>query len=451
MYTKYNNNNLITKIIIILIIVAIIVLLILLLKKYRINDIPILNKDITLEVGDTEQIKINSNINVTYKSNNENIALVSEDGIVKALKYGYTTITVSYNEKIKTNVNIKVTDNSKLKVENVDIITSNQLSKAYVKKNDKLVIKVTFNHDINIKPKLMINNEEINFQYNPNIDNIVFDKTVQDETELILNIYLENDLLYTYNLPKIDNQIPTCTMKYENETIIISGEDNNEIEKYSITKTKNPVYTLNKELKTTDYGTWYGFIRDYAGNVGECTIKIRDPKTIIDPASITIVGDSRMEDLCRRSWYKAENGTCIAEISKGYNWLNTTAIKEVNKLSPDKKRFIVTNLGVNDYHRIKEYVKRYEELALTDWKDSILVLLSVNPTKDSRSNLNPHINSFNSELILLASKYDNITYCDSNSYLKQIGFQSNDGVHYTSNTDKDIYNYMKQCIQDFYK
>ena len=450
MNTKYDN-YLPKKIIIFLIAITILILIIILLKKYRIKEIPISNKDIILEVGDTEQIKINSNIKVTYKSDNENIASVSNDGIVKALKYGYTKVTVSYNEKIKTAVNIKVIDNSKLKVDNVNLLTSNKISNDYVKKNDKLLIKINFNHNINIKPKIMINNDEINLQYDSNEDNIVIEKIVQDEIELILNIYLENELIYTQNLSKIDNQIPTCTMKYENETISISGEDNYAIESYSITKTKNPIYNSTKEIKTTDYGTWYGFVRDYAGNTGECSIEVRDPKTIIDPTSITIVGDSRMEGLCRRSWYKEEHGTCIAEISKGYNWLNTTAIKEVNKLSQDKKRFIVTNLGINDYHRIKEYVKRYEELALNDWKDSIIVLLSVNPTKDNRSDLNPHINSFNSELITLASKYDNITYCDSNSYLKQIGFQSNDGVHYTASTDKDIYDFMKKCIQDFYK
>lgn len=445
-----NNNNIPKKIIIILIVIALIILVILLLNKNRTNEILISNKDIILEVGDTEQIIVNSDVKVKYKSNNENIVSVNENGLAHANSYGFTTITVFYG-KSKTDVNVTVTDNSDLIVKNINLLSSNQLSKEYVKENDKLIIKINFNHDLKQKPKLLINDEEIFYEYNSSKDNIVIERTIHDEDKLTLYIYIESQLIYTYSLPKIDNQIPTCTMKYENELLKIDGIDNYEIFDYSITKSKTPNFNSIKEIKTTDYETWYGFVRDYAGNIGECSFEVRNPNTVIDPSTITIVGDSRMEDLCRKSWYKEEHGTCIAKSSKGVRWLNDEAIKMVNDLNQDKKKYIVTNLGVNDYARIKDYLATYERLALNDWKNSIIIFLSVNPANNNRESLNQYINSFNSEIITLAAKYDNIYYCDSNSYLRRIGFETTDGVHYTTNTSKDIYNYLKQCIQDLYK
>lgn len=438
------------KIIIILIIITSLILIFILLKKKESKTISISNSDIILEVGDKEQIIVNDNIKVNYKSNNENIAIVNDDGIVQAISYGYTTITVS-NGKSMANINVTVIDNSELKVKNVNLISSNQLSKDFIKKEDKLIIKVNFNHNINQNVKLLINNEEIMYQLDNNKDNIVIEKIVQGEEQLKLYVYIDNIMSYEYELPIIDNVIPTCTMKYEEETIKIVGEDNNKIEGYSIAKTKNQIYSSNQELKTTDYGTWYGFVRDYAGNIGECSIEVRNPNTIIDPSTITIVGDSRMEDLCRKSWYKEEHGTCIAKTSKGVKWLNSDAIGMVNNLSQDKKKFIVTNLGVNDYARIKDYLTTYERLVLNDWKNSIIILLSVNPSNNNRESLNQYINNFNRELISFAARFDNVSYCDSNTYLRQKGFQTTDGVHYTQETSKDIYFYLKQCVQNFYK
>ena len=444
------NNSLSKKILILLIFIAISILIIILINKNKMKEIPISNKDIKLEVGDTQKIIINSNIDVTYKSNNEKIASVSDNGIIYAIHQGFTTITVTSkkNNNVKTVIDVNVIDNSELKVHNIEMISSNKLNKDYIKKGDKLIIRITFNHNLDKKPKLLINSNELTYQYSSNTDYIIIEKTVEDEEELNLNIYIEDKLIKTYQLPKIDNQIPTCTMIYENEILKINSEDNYGIEGYAMSKSKIFVYNSNNELKTNDYGTWYGRIRDYAGNIGECSLKIYEH---IDPSNITIIGDSRMEALCTRKWYKQDNGSCIAEVSKGYKWLNSTAIEQVNNLSFDKKRVIVTNLGANDPHNAKKYASKYEELALTTWNDSVLIILSVNPMSGTHSYLNPEINDFNNIMLQLASKYDNIGYCDSNSYLRRNGFESYDGQHYTEKTDKDIYNFTKNCIEDFFK
>ena len=85
-----------------------------------------------------------------------------------------------------------------------------------------------------------------------------------------------------------------------------------------------------------------------------------------------------------------------------------------------------------------------------DWKNYHVFLLSVNPTSGSRSSMNARIESFNNTLKSGLSKYSNVTYCDSYSYLKRNGFESGDGLHYRENTSKVIYEQIKNCINDYY-
>lgn len=163
-------------------------------------------------------------------------------------------------------------------------------------------------------------------------------------------------------------------------------------------------------------------------------------------SNMTIIGDSRMVGLCSYNWYKEDKGTCIAKTSMGYNWLVTTAIKEVEKLDDDKKVNIAVNLGVNDLYNVDNYIKEYRELAETLWKDSKIFIVSVNPTKGSYSKLNSKIDEFNQRLKESLNNYNNIFYCDTSSYLKEHGFETSDGLHYDSKTSKIIYNQIKKCV-----
>jgi len=170
----------------------------------------------------------------------------------------------------------------------------------------------------------------------------------------------------------------------------------------------------------------------------------------IKKSEVTIIGDSRMVGLCSYKWYKNDKGTCIAKVSMGYNWLVDTALPEVNKLNNDKKKNIVLNLGVNDLGNINKYLNKYKELINKSWKNYNIFLLSINPTKGKYDHLNTKINSFNSKIKALASNYNNITYCDSASFLKSNGFGTSDGLHYNEATSKIIYSQINKCIYDFY-
>ena len=170
----------------------------------------------------------------------------------------------------------------------------------------------------------------------------------------------------------------------------------------------------------------------------------------VNKSEITIVGDSRMVGLCGYKWYKNDNGSCIAKVSMGYNWLVNTAIPSVNKLSNDKKKNIVLNLGVNDLGNINKYLSKYKELSTKTWKNYNIFLLSVNPTRGNYDHLNTKINSFNSKLKAFANNYNNVTYCDSASFLKSNGFGTSDGLHYNEGTSKIIYSQIYKCIHDYY-
>lgn len=77
-------------------------------------------------------------------------------------------------------------------------------------------------------------------------------------------------------------------------------------------------------------------------------------------------------------------------------------------------------------------------------RGATLYFVSVNPTSKSKEYMNEDIDNFNAKMRQgLSSK---IRYIDTNSYLKANGFSSSDGVHYSTNTYKDIYNYIKRNL-----
>ncbi len=414
--------------------------------------ISVVDRDIKLEIGSSTDINYTSNSSVSFSSSDTNVAIVDNRGHVTALSKGNSTILlISSDRKTTVAVNVTVIKKAEpLKVSSVKVESSNDFSKNYVRKGDGLIINIDFNRNLEERPKIMINEEELPYTLNSNRSYIFVEKEVEDEKELKLKVYDGDTQIYTFDLPKIDNEVPKCSLKQEGEYLRITGTDNYGISGYAISQDKNYSYSSTEMIKFSTYGKWYGHVRDNAGNEGSCSITLVKPIINIDPANITIVGDSRMWLLCRRDWYKAENGSCVAKSAMGYNWLVSDAIGMVNALSSSKKKYIVNNLGVNDLYHVDKYISKYTELANGSWKNYMIFLLSVNPTKGKYDDRNSKINEFNVKLKDLANRYTNIHYCDSNSYLKSHGFGSSDGLHYDNDTDKVIYDQIKKCIYNYY-
>ena len=214
----------------------------------------------------------------------------------------------------------------------------------------------------------------------------------------------------------------------------------------AIVTREGAVIATGKNKKKIEVSTVDGKIKEYI-NV---KVNKKTGAQDIDPANITIVGDSRMVGLCSYKWYKNDKGTCIAKVGEGYKWLTGTAIPEVSKVNATKRKNIVLNLGVNDLGNAEKYVSKYKELANGAWKDSNIFIVSVNPTKGKYNNLNSGIDTMNNKFKNFAKGTNNVTYCDTVTFLRNNGFGSSDGLHYNEDTNKIIYSQIKKCIYDFY-
>ena len=162
-------------------------------------------------------------------------------------------------------------------------------------------------------------------------------------------------------------------------------------------------------------------------------------------SKVVLIGDSRFYG---QSNYKFENSktTYIAKSGEGLNFLknSTSSIKSMDSSSTA----FVINLGVNDLYNASNYISHINSLALSLKGD--VYYLSVNPVDEVKESYNGYsvknswIDDFNSKL---RSGLKNVTYLDSNSYLKSTGFTSTDGVHYDKNTSQKIYNFIASKVK----
>lgn len=165
------------------------------------------------------------------------------------------------------------------------------------------------------------------------------------------------------------------------------------------------------------------------------------------------IGDSRtvgMNDYLKID--DNDNIFTVAKVGKGYNWFLSEGYKEVEKIRKEndyKNWTYVFNLGVNDLWNISEYKYLINSLK----NEANLVFVSINPVIESKVETvdNKTIEEFNKDI---SFKLDNCV--DTYSYLNEIGFDSEDGLHYTKETYTDIYNYevveiRKMEIDSFYQ
>lgn len=185
--------------------------------------------------------------------------------------------------------------------------------------------------------------------------------------------------------------------------------------------------------------------------------KIKDKKVII-------VGDSRMELIEKDKEINIPfNFEFVAKSGMKIAWLKDKALDEVNDIIDNNKYNydIVVNMGVNDLNDDKydgadiadEYFDIYLKLA-KDYPSINLYLLSVNPIDEKKINkywtnnrTTSEIRTFNKTIQarLKEENMDNMFYCDSYHDLK---FETNDGLHYTRNTNRKIIDYIaNKCVQ----
>ena len=159
--------------------------------------------------------------------------------------------------------------------------------------------------------------------------------------------------------------------------------------------------------------------------------------TLVDYEDYNYVflGDSRFVGM---SNCKQSNDIFICKVGEGYNYF----CKNINNISEND--IVIIGFGVNDLGNIDKYIELANSLT------NEVYYLTVNPADEQKerengySVTNQQIDEFNNKLKANATNYKVI---DTNSYLKQIGFSTTDGLHYDNATYIKIYEYIKQNFQ----
>ena len=156
------------------------------------------------------------------------------------------------------------------------------------------------------------------------------------------------------------------------------------------------------------------------------------------------VGDSRYKGMEKAN--ATDEDVFICEVGEGYDYL----INQMNniKYEIDDNTALIIGLGVNDLVNIDKYVDKINEMSQTF--DSQIYYMLVNPVDEEQETYsgyhikNDDIDYFNQEIIDRLD--ENVIVIDTNSYLNAIGFETQDGLHYTEETYENIYNYIKSQL-----
>lgn len=154
------------------------------------------------------------------------------------------------------------------------------------------------------------------------------------------------------------------------------------------------------------------------------------------------VGDSRTVGMGSAT---GTSSKCIAKVGEGYSWYISTAEAKLKaKLKKNPKATVVINLGVNDIANYQNYISRYKKL-MKAYPKAKIYIMSVNPVDKkydwgwlSCSSMKSKIKTFNKKM---KAAFPN-NYIDCYTYLTKKGFSTVDGIHYTTETYKKIYNYI---------
>ena len=200
-------------------------------------------------------------------------------------------------------------------------------------------------------------------------------------------------------------------------------------------------------------------------NTGNNNIK---PPTQTNNNYTIYVGDSRTVGMCSANII-GNGSECIAEVGKGYSWLKNTALSKIYaSLNKHNNANVVINLGVNDLgttdtNKINSYAnnytKIYNEIA-SKYPKSKVFIVSVGVVSESdfekqkeavnkgllyTTISNQSVETFNKAIKNNISG-SNISYCDINNTLKNKYKTAGDGLHYTTDTYKNIFSEIQRCL-----
>jgi len=162
----------------------------------------------------------------------------------------------------------------------------------------------------------------------------------------------------------------------------------------------------------------------------------------VQTAAVVFIGDSRMVGM-ERDLTEAVGHcpvTVVAQNGARHEWLESNGIPRADKVI-GKGTKVLLNMGVNDLGHVKDYLPLVNAFAAA-WtaRGAQVYYASVNPVFANPYNMTEErVTVFNREL--RAGLIPQVTWIDSNTYLKQTGIKCNDGIHYLPVTNLVLYQY----------
>lgn len=205
-------------------------------------------------------------------------------------------------------------------------------------------------------------------------------------------------------------------------------------------------YYMDPKTGELAINKWVG--RYYFGNAGQL-VKVAStaPQQASAQKEVDLfVGDSRTVGMCA-AVHGDNCKKCIAKVGANYVWLTSVCSSIMQVLNSNPTATVVFGLGVNDVELSEKYIAFYR-LLMSKYPKATFYFLSVNPVSTNfrgwfdYTTMTKWINTFNTAM----KKAFPRNYLDCASYLQKIGFTTVDGLHYTTQTYKDIYEFILSNI-----
>lgn len=156
------------------------------------------------------------------------------------------------------------------------------------------------------------------------------------------------------------------------------------------------------------------------------------------------VGDSRYKGMAKAN--ATEDDIFISEVGQGYSYMMSQM--STIRAQVDGDSALIIGLGVNDLNNVESYINEINEMSET--MDCQIYYMLVNPVDEYKEAENGYhiknddIDYFNQEMI--DNLNEEIIIIDTNSYLNVVGYETQDGLHYTEETYEKIYKYIKSQL-----
>lgn len=263
------------------------------------------NKKIKIKKGETYILTFDlGNDSVCYSSlefkpSNSNVISVDNNMTISGDAKGTSKLTVS-NGKNKVDIDVEVVTVGKTtpqvasspsapKVTSVTMRSNNKTSSAYAKKGDTITLTSKFNQTLSGKPIIIIGGEPASVPSGTStfVSSVKVDDSFGNgRVKFTISNFKNSKGAYGAPVSSVtsgssvivDNVKPTCRLTKDKNKLKLTTSDNYAVSGVAINQiptSANSYASGNKKTATaTSAGSWYGHVKDKAGNIGHCSVSV---------------------------------------------------------------------------------------------------------------------------------------------------------------------------------